>query len=86
MQSRLSSRPLTHHRYFLAFFDGAEGAAEAEATGDTVARLNRRLAKAIRRGEHDGDASLYRLLTDVIEAYLLESNPKILNKPADTQA
>jgi hypothetical protein len=75
--------PALERERFLAFFGDAEG--EAEATGDTVARLNRRLAAAIRRGEHDGDAGLHRLLTDVIEAYLLESNPKILNKLANTQ-
>ena len=78
--------PALERERLLAFFDAAQGAAETEATGDIVARLNRRLAEAIRRGEHDGDASLHRLLTDVIEAYLLESNPKILNKLADTQA
>jgi hypothetical protein len=78
--------PALERERLLAFFDDAEGAAEAKVTSDTVARLNRRLAEAIRRGEHDGDAGLHRLLTDVIEAYLLESNPKILKKPTNTQA
>jgi hypothetical protein len=78
--------PALERERLLAFFDDAEGPPETEAIGDTLKRLNRQLAAAIRRGEHDGDASLHRLLTDVIEAYLLESNPKILNRPADTQA
>lgn len=78
--------PALERERLLAFFDDAEGPPESEAIGNTLERLNGLLAEQVRRGDHDGDAGLHRLLTDVIEAYLLESNPKALSKRPDTQA
>lgn len=74
-------------RDFAADKAGPSEAAAALATylarSDTAAAAGpealRRLVEEIRKGDHDGDARLYRLLLEEVRERLARSNPKQLD-------